>query len=114
MLLGETRFWNSFRFPFTSPDGKRLVGGVAVDITARIEAETALRETEARLREATADLERKVRERTAELELAKERAEAAGAAKSPFLAWVSHGLCAPPNRIIGLTQLMVDSQPGAP
>src|SRR2546430_8534362 len=108
MLLGETRFWNSFRFPFTSPDGKRLVGGVAVDITARIEAETALRETEARLREATADLERKVRERTAELELAKERAEAAGATKSEFFPSLSDQLGKPLYRNIRLTQLLID------
>jgi PAS domain S-box-containing protein len=112
-VSGKTRFWNAFRFPFTSPDGKRSVGGVAVDITARIEAESALRDTEAQLRELTADLEQRVRERTAELLLAKERAEAAGRAKSDFLSSMSHELRTPLNGIIGFTEFMIDGKPGA-
>jgi PAS domain S-box-containing protein len=109
---GETRFWNTFRFPFISPDGKRSIGGVAVDITARIKAETALRDTEARLHAATADLERRVRERTMELQEAKERAEAAGKAKSDFLSSMSHELRTPLNAIIGFAEFMIDGKPG--
>jgi PAS domain S-box-containing protein len=109
---GQTRFWNAFRFPFISPDGKRSVGGVAVDTTARVEAETALRDTEAQLREATVDLERRVHERTAELQVAKERAEAAGRAKSDFLSSMSHELRTPLNAIIGFAEFMIDGKPG--
>jgi PAS domain S-box-containing protein len=104
-VRGETRFWNTIRFPFTAPDGRRFVGGMAFDITA-------LRETEEQLREATADLELKVRERTAELEVAKDRAEAAGRAKSDFLASMSHELRTPLNGIIGFTEFLVDGKPG--
>jgi PAS domain S-box-containing protein len=104
-VLDETRFWNTIRFPFTSPDGQRFVGGIAIDITA-------LRESEAQLREATADLEQRVRERTAELLVAKERAEAAGRAKSDFLASMSHELRTPLNGIVGFTEFMIDGKPG--
>jgi diguanylate cyclase (GGDEF)-like protein/PAS domain S-box-containing protein len=47
---GEERHWMVLKFPFTQVDGQRFVGGVAIDITARLEAEWALRvkEQEAR------------------------------------------------------------------
>jgi PAS domain S-box-containing protein len=48
-LKGITRNWFIIRFPITDLPGGPLVGGVALDITEQIEAQTALRETEARL-----------------------------------------------------------------
>jgi two-component system, cell cycle sensor histidine kinase and response regulator CckA len=47
---GWPRQWLVVKFPFTLPDGRRWTGGVALDITARVEAVTALRQREEQMR----------------------------------------------------------------
>jgi two-component system, sensor histidine kinase and response regulator len=54
-------------------------------------------------------LEQEVATRTAELVQAKDRAEAASRAKSEFLANMSHEIRTPMNGIIGITELVLDS-----
>ncbi len=62
-----------------------------------------------RKREATAQLERQVVERTADLEKAKSEAEIANAAKNRFLAVVSHEIRTPITGILGMADLLESS-----
>ncbi|CAN5488047.1 hypothetical protein BH11PSE9_BH11PSE9_25450 [soil metagenome] len=116
VLVGEARNYSA-EYPCHSPLGQHWYeitvsplsdtppsGAVVMhmDITARRQDQTALREL-------NADLEARVAARTAELTLAREDAEQANRAKSSFLAAMSHEIRTPMNGVIGMIDVLEQS-----
>jgi signal transduction histidine kinase len=91
------------------------------EVLARVQTHLRLRELTEHLEQLVLDrtkeldeyrkhLEELVEKRTAELAVAKQQAEAANAAKSDFLARMSHDIRTPINAVTGLTNIVLKSE----
>jgi len=85
---------------------------IGSDITDQKQAEEQIHRLNDELRLHAEVLEQSVADRTAELLIAKERAESSDRIKSAFLATMSHELRTPLNSIIGFTGIMLQELAG--
>ncbi len=104
-LSGQLRWISAVSLPARLADGATLWYGIVTDITLLKQTEERLRRSEAESRQLAQFASRA----EAAMRLAREAAEAASRAKSAFLANMSHEIRTPLAGILGMTDLVLDT-----
>ena len=98
-------FMGSLADTFVPDAAQKLISSVLIGYANVLEASRLYERLEAQNR----DLEQTIEGRTRELRAAKDEAESASRAKSEFLANMSHEIRTPMNGVIGMTDLLLDT-----
>lgn len=109
---GEDKKWIVIKFPVVTND-EHLVGTISIDMSQEVAAERQRAASQAKIEELNRELTARVqelRESNKALQTARDEAVTASSLKSSFVANISHELRTPLTGIIGMNELLMDTE----